>query len=123
MTDEERAQQAWPGLPWELVFRLGPLGSRDRANVLLYNRRDGRVTTGERNSLTYERDENGEHTASGKTTCFEGSLDSFADKVERDYRDRLANPSPYGGFAYISRLLAEYRNAIAFLRNLPEVKS
>ena len=106
---EERIRLAWPNAGANDVLQVGPLGSRGQHNILLYNRRTGRVATG----VNY---------TPVKRPCFEGSLEEFEDAVNETYKKRV-NGEPVGGILqekYL-RLWDEYRMVVQFLKDLPKL--
>ena len=100
----DRIKLTWPDVSVKDVMQVGPLGTRPADNVLLYNRRNGRVCTG---------------TNQGRS-CFEGSVEEFERKVNEDYSQRVAS-HPHERQRY-ERLWREYKLTIGFIRSLPPLE-
>ena len=93
--------EAWPDCGTEQLIRIEPLGSR--GDALVFNRKTGRVLTG--TSPVHLN-------KTAPNACFEGSLDEFAEKVERSYGA--------GNTEEHRERLRDYRAAVAFLRALAD---
>lgn len=98
---QQHIADAWPDANLDDCLWIYPLGSRK--DYLIFHRKLREVTTGRR----------------GNAPCFKGTLAEFSDKLEEDYGKRLE--VPYGELQKIMRLRAEYRQAINFLKSLPDM--
>lgn len=101
MTDYEKACIVW-GLyitPREFIA-VGPLGSRNTDNNLVFNRRTHEVFTGWRTTPAPEH------------PCYLGTLDDFEAAVSVNYPE-------FEQGVIRARWGIEYREAIRFLRSLP----
>ena len=95
-----RIASAWPDAQLRDCFILYPLGGR--LDALIFNRTNGEVTTGTRIGTGY---------------CYRGTLEEFAEAVEKDYGARIEVPPGTQTERWI-RCREEYRAAIVFLRTL-----
>lgn len=94
-----RIETAWPDASYEDCVFVGPIGSRH--DVVIYNRKTGRVTTGTKEM---------QGSPATKTSCFEGTLDELEDAVNKKYGYAT-------GLVVVnahSRFYAEYKAAILF---------
>lgn len=106
----DRIRLIWPEVSVQDVIQIGPLGSRRTDNVLLYNRRDGRVSTGIVSTPQSH-------------ACFEGSLGEFEAKVNQDYGAKVAAWNrDTAQKRHYERLWHEYKLVCGFLSSLPPLE-
>lgn len=95
-----RVRANWPDAEWQDICWLEPVGSRQDAAI--FNRKTGRVLTGYINSHA----------------CFEGDLDAFAEKIEKDYSGRLLKMRSPQDIAVVVRYWDDYRAVVVAFRAL-----